>query len=51
LIYIKVFLWLTHQRLDYPENFWCNFRNWGWRCPHCRHPGSAPGISQFVKLL
>jgi len=29
LICTEVFLWLTHQNLDYPENFWCNVRNWG----------------------
>ena len=26
---LKYFLWLRHQKLDWPENFWCNFRNWG----------------------
>ena len=29
LICSEVFLRLTHQKLDYPETFWCNFRNWG----------------------
>ena len=24
----EVFLWLTHRKLDCPENFWYNFRNW-----------------------
>jgi len=26
---IEIFPWLTHQKLDYPEDFWCNFKNWG----------------------
>jgi len=33
LICTEVFLWLTHQNLDYPENFWCNVRNWGGIAP------------------
>jgi len=26
-------LWLSHQKLDKPENGWFNFRNWGGNCP------------------
>ena len=33
LICTEVFLWLTYQKLDYPEIFWCNFRNWGRQLP------------------
>ena len=33
LICTGVFLWLTHQNLDYPENIWCNVRNWRGHCP------------------
>ena len=29
LISTDVFLWLTYQNLDKPENFWCNIPNWG----------------------
>ena len=39
LICTEVFLWLTHQKLDYPENFWCNFWNWG---EAISPPGYAP---------
>jgi len=35
LIFTEAFLWLTHQKLDYPEIFWYNFRNWGGNCPQC----------------
>jgi len=37
LICTEVFLWLTHQKLEYPNIFGatCNFRNWGGNCPHC----------------
>jgi len=30
LICTEVFLWLTLQKLYWPENFWRNFRDWGW---------------------
>jgi len=33
LICTEIFLWLTHQNLDYPENFWCNVWNWGRALP------------------
>ena len=33
LICNEVLVWLTHQKLDYPEIFWCNFRNWGGHFP------------------
>jgi len=29
VICAEILLWLRHQKLDWPENFWCNFRNWG----------------------
>jgi len=31
----EVFLWLSHQNLGYPENFWYNVWNCGGHCPHC----------------
>jgi len=43
VIYVEISLWLTHQKLDWPENFWSNFRNWGGNCPHCP-PGYAPDL-------
>jgi len=47
VIYTEMFLWLTHQKLDWPENFWCNFRNWGGKfslCPPrlCACPEHSP---------
>jgi len=33
LIGTEAFLWLTHQKLDLPENCWCYFRNWGGAIP------------------
>ena len=44
LICTEVFLWLTHQKLDYPENFWCNVRNWGGIAP-LPPIGYAPGYN------
>jgi len=36
-------LWLSHQKLDKPENGWFNFWNWGGNCPT---PGCAPGTKR-----
>jgi len=38
LICTKVFLWLTHQKFDYPEIFWCNSWNWGGKLPSLPPP-------------
>jgi len=43
VIYAEIFLWLTHQKLDWPENFWYNFWNWGGNCPPLPFSGYAPG--------
>ena len=51
LICTEVFLWLTHQNLDYPEIFWCNVRNWGGIAP-IAPPGYVPGsFKHFYYLL
>jgi len=33
VICAEILFWLRHQKLDWPENFWCNFRNWGGKLP------------------
>jgi len=43
-----MFLWLKHEKLYYPENFCCNFRNWGGQVPPLPPLGFAPG-SRYVK--
>jgi len=48
LICTEVFLWLTHQKLDYPEHFWCNVRNWGGPLPTL--PSLATRLSRVEPL-
>ena len=33
MIYAEKFLWLTYQKLDWPNNVWWNFQNWGGQLP------------------
>ena len=49
LIFIEGFLWLIHQKLQQPENFCWNFRNWGGNYPHCP-PGYASALSNVYHL-
>jgi len=48
VIYAEIFLWLTHQKLDWPENFWCNFRNWEGGNYPIAPPGYVPGPWKYV---
>jgi len=50
LVSTEVFLWLTHEKLDYPENCWCNFRNWGGNCPHHPPSGYVPSCMWFTVI-
>jgi len=48
LINIELFLWLTHQKLDEPENFGCNFLELGGAIAPISTLGYAPVLVKIV---
>jgi len=50
VIYAEIFLWLTHQKLDWLTNVWCNIRNWDGIAP-VAPPGYEPAHTQSCFIL